>query len=826
MSESRMSERSETESERDLDGIDVVSEPDASSKRSSLRSGGGAGIIGGDSSPAPHQVLLAAAYLDDACTGSHMEFQPTVSAVRLYTTYKNKWFTGILYSVLAIILGLAIFEKPEADPIKQYLPIPFVVTVSIEILCIAFLLFRLAQEFLFSVRGQFWRDAKHLTLLTILLLTFIDIAIYTGLEESGISSVRWSRPLRPLLLVNIPEGRQIRRAFRNIRRTLPGVTSVLVLFLLVLFLFAMMFYKLFSNKGMRKIDGQRYFYTFGDTYWDLYVLVTTANNPDIMMPAYNQLALYSIFFIVFEIVCLYIFMSIFLAVVYNNYKSNLKREVKEAIERKNELIDKAFDLMKSDVFGREVIIQEDFNKLLKRMMRSKSDQYFKIIWLVLDVDNTGYIDRREFHNLPDLLNIKVTEVKPNLFQRFIPKIYNSNYSKKVILTVKSKYFRYIFDCIIIINALVILTTHVEYVEWIFLSVFILEILLKMYAFGFYMFFGKLWNVFDFFIIGSALILDIIDEARGDSEDANVILDILLILRVMRGVKILHSLNYFKSILNTILHILPSLITYASVLFVFIYIFAIIGMECFKGRINFYGENTYKPDELNSTMKYCGVSGTSRDGLPDFKNSTFYKLQYCANNFNDFGSAFIVLFELLVVNQWHVLTEGFVIATGTKATRIFFIAFHIVSVLNILNIFTAFVIEAFLLEFNLAKGTLETALETKINEMGLAYGSKPLKKKVKKTEVQEENILDDQDEYDGEDADADHDNLQFVRSQLEEIVANYTNYSRETPIRFHLKKGGTTNVHTLLQKMFQQELVAEKARAGPGEGMEGQFDSFT
>jgi len=152
MSESRMSERSETESERDLDGIDVVSEPDASSKRSSLRSqqgtGAGLGALGGDSTPAPHQVLLAAAYLDDACTGCHMDFQPTVSAVRLYTTYKNKWLTGALYLSLAILLALAIFEEPEAAPIKDSLHLPFFVTVSIEILCISYLLFRLAQEFL------------------------------------------------------------------------------------------------------------------------------------------------------------------------------------------------------------------------------------------------------------------------------------------------------------------------------------------------------------------------------------------------------------------------------------------------------------------------------------------------------------------------------------------------------------------------------------------------------------------------------------------------------------------------------------------------------
>ena len=125
--------------------------------------------------------------------------------------------------------------------------------------------------------------------------------------------------------------------------------------------------------------------TFADSYWDLYILVTTANNPDIMMPAYNKHSFYAIFFIVFEAVSLYIFMSIFLAVVYNNYKTNLKREVKEAIERMNDLIDKSFDLMKSDVFGREVMIEEDFKKLMKRTMSGKSDQYFRFIFVIFIV---------------------------------------------------------------------------------------------------------------------------------------------------------------------------------------------------------------------------------------------------------------------------------------------------------------------------------------------------------------------------------------------------------------------------------------------------------
>lgn len=45
--------------------------------------------------------------------------------------------------------------------------------------------------------------------LCLLQLTLIDMIIYGALAASGHSAVRWSRVLRPLLLVNVTEGRQV-----------------------------------------------------------------------------------------------------------------------------------------------------------------------------------------------------------------------------------------------------------------------------------------------------------------------------------------------------------------------------------------------------------------------------------------------------------------------------------------------------------------------------------------------------------------------------------------------------------------------------------------
>lgn len=70
---------------------------------------------------------------------------------------------------------------------------------------------------------------------------------------------------------------------------------------------------------------------------------------------------------------------------------------------------------------------------------------------------------------------------------------------------------------------------------------------------------------------------------------------------------------------------------------FYYIFAIVGMESFQDLVKYSGYD--EDSEL-----YCG-----NEKLQD---SDFWRDHYCNNNFNDIIHAFIVLFELTVVNQWH------------------------------------------------------------------------------------------------------------------------------------------------------------------------------
>ncbi|RHY66352.1 hypothetical protein DYB30_002930 [Aphanomyces astaci] len=81
----------------------------------------------------------------------------------------------------------------------------------------------------------------------------------------------------------------------------------------------------------------------------------------------------------------------------------------------------------------------------------------------------------------------------------------------------------------------------------------------------------------------------------------------------------------------------------------------------------------------------------------FANSTYAAAGYAANNFNDVPSGMVTLFELLVVNNWFVIVEGHVLVTSAWV-RVFFIAFWLTGVIMTLNLIVASILDAFSKEY--------------------------------------------------------------------------------------------------------------------------------
>uniref|UniRef100_A0A8C5C6H0 Two pore segment channel 3 n=1 Tax=Gadus morhua TaxID=8049 RepID=A0A8C5C6H0_GADMO len=620
-------------------------------------------------------------------------FETQPQAVRLYLLYNHWLLVVLLYFFIIVNLLLAVVEQPAL------LPVPTWASMLVELVCLSVFSGRLVHYAKVIPRDKFWKDPKNLCILVILLLTLVDMIIYGALKATDIYSVRWSRVFRPLLLVNFTEGRQV---------PLLG-TSFYIQKIDGFFPFL---------RGLKTNSGKPYFTNFLEIVFDLYVLVTTANSPDIMMPAYNASSFFAVFFVIFILINTYIFMSVFLAVVYNNYKKYLKEEVRQLVRTKRHKMVRAFAILQERREGLEepVVSHASWNQLVRLVQADLSHAHRELLWSVADQHNQGYIGKLAFVQLADLLNIQVIAVKsrPHPLQRWSPSLYLSTPSRWLCRAVQHRVFVMVYDVIILVNAVFIGLDEedplIRNSEWFFLALYLLEILLKLYAMEPRAFYSRhnFWNWFDTIIIVSALVATIINTAMTSvgGYSSRQILDIVFTLRVLRLIRVVDSIKRFRVIINTLIKIGPTMLTFAQLIIVVYYIFAMVGMELFQGRIQFFDSDS---------------PGKHSCGNPALQDSSFAQLNYCKNNFNNVVSSFILLVELTVVNQWHDILlnhSGFTAVTHPSA-RLFFILFHIIVVIIIINIFVAFVLEAFFVEYTLEKSLLHTSLEKRIQELGVA-----------------------------------------------------------------------------------------------------------
>ena len=71
-------------------------------------------------------------------------------------------------------------------------------------------------------------------------------------------------------------------------------------------------------------EGTMYFLDFKQSYSSMLTALTTANFPDVMLPAYHQNYFIMLFFVSYLIVGLYFLLNLLLANVFNKFKQRLE----------------------------------------------------------------------------------------------------------------------------------------------------------------------------------------------------------------------------------------------------------------------------------------------------------------------------------------------------------------------------------------------------------------------------------------------------------------------------------------------------------------------
>ncbi|KAL6561511.1 mitochondrial thiamine pyrophosphate transporter [Orobanche minor] len=154
--------------------------------------------------------------------------------------------------------------------------------------------------------------------------------------------------------------------------------------------------------------------------------------------------------------------------------------------------------------------------------------------------------------------------------------------------------------------------------------------------------------------------------------------------MLRLIRLLMRVQQYRAFVATFLTLLPSLVPYLGTIFCILCIYCSLGVQIFGGLVN-----AGNPD-------LSGTDLEDNDLLWNFLD----KLSYLLFNFNDYPNGMVTLFNLLVMGNWQAWMTSYKDLTGTVWTYAYFISFYLITILLLLNLVVAFVLEAFFAEMDL------------------------------------------------------------------------------------------------------------------------------
>uniref|UniRef100_A0A8C7IQ70 Voltage-dependent T-type calcium channel subunit alpha n=1 Tax=Oncorhynchus kisutch TaxID=8019 RepID=A0A8C7IQ70_ONCKI len=208
-----------------------------------------------------------------------------------------------------------------------------------------------------------------------------------------------------------------------------------------------------------------------------------------------------------------------------------------------------------------------------------------------------------------------------------------------------------------------LTDILEISNLVFTSLFSLEMLLKLLAFGLFGYIKNPYNGFDSVIVIIS-VWEIIGQADGG-------LSVLRTFRLLRVLKLVRFLPALRRQLVVLMKTMDNVATFCMLLMLFIFIFSILGMHLFGCKF--------------------GLKLDSGDTLPDRKN------------FDSLLWAIVTVFQILTQEDWNlVLYNG--MASTSPLAALYFVALMTFGNYVLFNLLVAILVEGFQAEVSVLLGS--------------------------------------------------------------------------------------------------------------------------
>ncbi|CAH8485674.1 unnamed protein product [Heterobilharzia americana] len=257
--------------------------------------------------------------------------------------------------------------------------------------------------------------------------------------------------------------------------------------------------------------------------------------------------------------------------------------------------------------------------------------------------------------------------------------YHKRFRYAVRRLIKSQKFYMFVIMLVLLNALCVsiefygqpawLTDFLYYSEFIFLGLFLFEMIVKIYGLGCLIYFRSTFNIFDFAVVFASL-FEIVWQIFYPSDSFG-----FSALRSIRLLRIFKITRYWASLRNLVLSLLNamrSILSLLFLLFLFMLIFALLGMQLFGGEFNF------------------------DDGKP-------------GQNFDTFVKALLTVFQILTGEDWNMIMYDGIrsqggVNNGGFVYCIYFVLLVLFGNYTLLNVFLAIAVD------NLANAQELTAAE--------------------------------------------------------------------------------------------------------------------
>ncbi|KAM5183810.1 two pore channel protein 2 isoform 3-T3 [Callospermophilus lateralis] len=530
----------------------------------------------------------AVVFIEDAMQYRSISHRMDAGSMRLYRCYYSNACQRILNFTIFSILALAFIETPcsltkTADVRYRSLhwEPPCGLTEGIEGLCLLVFMTDVSVKCFLVGRAQFQRNVWLLAYIVVLAVSVVDWTVSLCLLCQ--ERLRIRRLLRPFFLLQ--NSSMMKKTLKCIRWSLPEMASVgllLVVHLCLFTIFGMLLFTVGQEDEHEKKERLTYFQNLLDAFTSLLVLLTTANNPDVMIPAYSENRAYAIFFIVFTLIGSLFLMNLLTAIIYNQFRGYLMKSLQTSLFRRRLGTRAAYEVLCS-MTGVGVMPQ-DFLQVLEKAQLSSSQKQ-AIMEKVRSLDGVR-LSADEFQKI-------FSEVDRGVVREHPPRpCYQSPLLQSAQFLFGHRYFDYLGNCITLANLVSICVFLVldedvapsdrdnsvlGVLNCVFIMYYLLELLLKVFALGPWGYLSYPENLFDGLITLALLVLEILTlavygfpyqgwkpEMRGllSLWDMMRLVNILIVFRFLR---IIPNMKPMAVVASTILGLVQNLRAFGGIL---------------------------------------------------------------------------------------------------------------------------------------------------------------------------------------------------------------------------------------------------------------------